>query len=275
MTQVLPAARPGNYRVRHVARAEIAKILTLRSSAITLGLTSVACLLVTGLVANAALHHGPGYYVGFDPTQLSLTGMIPVALTGGVFGALLVTGEYSSSTIRSTLAATPRRPLLVVTKTGVTAALAVVLCELLSFLSFFLGEAILSGGGAPSVSLGSPGALRAVIMTGLFIALMALMSFGFGLVFRSTAAAIAAFAGVVFVLPLVMHGISEHAVRYLPTNILTNSVMSTAHEAPGAIARGSGPLGPSLSAAVGLSLMALYAAIALAAGAVLFVRRDA
>jgi hypothetical protein len=37
-------------------------------------------------------------------------------------------------------------------------------------------------------------------MTGLFIALLALMSFGFGLVLRSTAGAIAAFAGVVFVL---------------------------------------------------------------------------
>ena len=268
MTEVLQATPPGHYRVKHVARSEIVKILTLRSTAITLGLTSVASLLVTGLVANAALHHGPGYYIGFDPTRQSLTGMIPVALTGGVFGALLFTGEYSSGTIRTTLAATPRRPLLLATKIGVTAALTVVFCELLSFLTFFLGEAILSGGGAPSANLGSPGTLRAVIMTGLFIALMALMSFGLGLVFRSTAAAIAAFAGVVFVLPLVMHGISEHAVRYLPTNILTNSIMSTVHEGPGAIA-------PPLSPAVGLLLMALYAAIALAAGAVLFVRRDA
>ena len=96
--------------------------------------------------------------------------------------------------------------------------------------TFFLGQAILSGGGAPSASLGSPGAARAVVMTGLFIALIALMSFGFGLIFRSTAAAIAAFVGVVFVLPLVMHGISEHAIRFLPTNILTNSIMSTVNQ---------------------------------------------
>jgi uncharacterized membrane protein len=72
-------------------------------------------------------------------------------------------------------------------------------------------------------------------MTGLFIALLALMSFGFGLIFRSTAAAIAAFVGVVFVLPLVMHGISESRVRYLPTNILTNSIMSTVNQGPGGI----------------------------------------
>ncbi len=149
-----------------------------------------------------------------------------------------------------------------------TAILTLVFCELLSFVSFFLGQAILSGG-APSASLGSPGAARAVVMTGVFIALLALMSFGFGLIFRSTAAAIAAFVGVVFVLPLVMHGISEHAVRYLPTNILTNSIMSTVNQAP------PGAPNQPLSPAVGLLLMALYAAIALAVGAALFVRRDA
>jgi ABC-2 type transport system permease protein len=267
-TEVLLDAPPGHYRVKHVARSEIAKILTLQSTAITLGLTCVACLLVTGLVAHGALHHGSGWYGGFDPTQESLTGMITVALTGGVFGALLITGEYSSGTIRTTLAATPKRPLLLATKMGVTAVLTVVLCEVLSFASFFFGQAILSGGGAPSVTLASPGAARAVVMTGLFIALTALMSFGFGLVFRSTAAAIAAFVGVFFVLPLVMHGISQSSVPYLPTNILTNSIMSTVNQGSG------GPFGP-VSPVEGLLLMVLYAGIALAVGAAVFVRSDA
>ena len=112
-----------------------------------------------------------------------------------------------------------------------------------------------------------PGALRAVSETGLFIALMALMSFGFGLIVRSTAGAIAAFVGVVFVLPLVMHGISEPDLRYVPTNILTNSVMATTPQNGGIIQ----PLSP----AIGLLLMALYAAIALGVGAVLFMKRDA
>jgi ABC-2 type transport system permease protein len=94
------------------------------------------------------------------------------------------------------------------------------------------------------------------------------MSFGFGLILRSTAGAIAAFVGVVFVLPLVMHGISEPDLHYVPTQILTNSITSTVNQGPGGIIQ---PLPPT----VGLLLMALYAAIALAAGAVLFVRRDA
>jgi len=267
-TEGLLNAPRGHYRVKHVARSEVVKMLTLRSTAITLGLAFVACLLVTGLVAHSALHHPPSYYhFGYDPTQQALTGMITVALTGGVFGALLITGEYSSGTIRTTMAAAPKRSLLLATKVGVTTALALVFCELLSFLSFFLGQAILSGGGAPSATLASPGAARAVILTGLFIALLALMSFGFGLIFRSTAAAIASFVGVIFVLPLVMHGISQSGVRYLPTNILTNSIMSTVSQGQG------GPFGP-VSPVVGLLLMVLYAAIALAIGATVFIRRD-
>jgi ABC-type transport system involved in multi-copper enzyme maturation permease subunit len=185
-----------------------------------------------------------------------------------VFGALLITAEYSSGTIRATLAATPKRPVLLAAKIGVTAVAMVVFCELLSFVSFFLGEAILSGRGIPSANLGSPGALRAVLMTGLFISLLALMSFGFGLICRSTAAAIATFAGVVFVLPLVMRAISQPDVRYLPPNILANSIMATVRQG------GPGGVGP-LSPAIGLLLMAIYAAVALAAGAVLFVKRDA
>jgi hypothetical protein len=153
-------------------------------------------------------------------------------------------------------------------KIGVAAAATVVFCELLSLASFLLGQAILSGGGAPSANLGSPGAFRAVFMTGLFIALLALMSFGFGLICRSTAAAISAYVGVVFVLPLVMRGISQPDVRYVPTYILTNSVMATVKQGPGGILR---PLAP----ATGLLLMAVYAVITLAAGVVLFLRRDA
>jgi len=267
MSQVVQALPQGHYRLRHVVKAEVVKILTLPSTAITLGVTVAAGLLVTVLVTHAAVANG----FGFDSTQEALTGMIVAGLTLGVFGTLLITAEYSSGTVRATLAATPRRPTVLAAKMLVTAVTTVVFSEILSFVSFFLGQAVLSGRGTPTATLGSPGALRAVLMTGVFIALLALLSFGFGLICRSTAAAIASFAGVVFVLPLVMHTISEEAVRYLPTNILTNSVMSTVNPGgPG----GPGGIGP-LSPGIGLLLMAVYAAITLGVGAVLFMKRDA
>jgi ABC-2 type transport system permease protein len=292
VVQTVQTAHPGHYRLKNVVRSEAVKILTLRSTAVSLGITVVAVLLVTGLVSNAALGHSADWYLGFDPTQTSLTGMVLAGLTGGVFGALIITGEYSSGTIRTTLAATPRRPVLLTAKTGVTAVAVIGFCEVLSFVSFFVGQAILSGQRTPSAAdlqqsgpkpigpggtdlldhltthagLTSPGAFRAVWMTGLFIALLALMSFGLGLIFRSTAGAIAGFAGVTFVLPLVVRGISEHLVRYMPTNILVNSIMSTTPH--------GGPYAP-LSPPVGLLIVALYAVVALAIGAMLFTRRDA
>lgn len=270
-----PAARPGRYRTREVAQFELAKIMTLRSTAITFGLSVVAGLLVTGLVAHAQLSQQLG--PGFDPTSTALSGMIPAALTGGVFGALLITGEYASGTIRTTLAAVPRRSFLLAVKLAVAAGLLLAFFEAMSFATFFLGQAVLSGG-APTAGLGSPGAARAVLLTGLFVTLLALMSFGFGVIFRSTAAGIAAFVGVVFVLPLVMHGISQAGVRYMPTNILTNSIMSTVGpQVVGAGPKGGpGPVGNlPLSPGIGMLMMALYAAAALAVGAALFLRRDA
>ena len=266
MSLVVQSANPsGRYGVTHAVRSEIVKILTLPSTAIILGVTAVAGLLVTGLVTNSAPYH-PGD-PGFDATQEALTGLVIAALTGGVFGALLITGEYSSGTIRASLSATPKRTVLLAAKMGVTAVTTVVFCELLSLASFLLGEGILSGRGLPSATLGTPGALRAVFMTGLCISLLSLMAFGFGLICRSTAGAIASFAGVVFVLPLVMHAISQEGVRYLPPTILVNSIMATVNQ-------GLGPSQP-VSAGVGLALMVLYAGVSLATGAVLFMKRDA
>ena len=73
MSLAIQTAPLGHYRVKHVVKSEIVKMVTLRSTAVTLGLTVVAGLLVTGLVTNAALHHGAGFYNGFDPTQQALT----------------------------------------------------------------------------------------------------------------------------------------------------------------------------------------------------------
>lgn len=260
ITQTLPA---GRYRMRDVMRAEALKLTTLRSTLWMLLISVVGGLLVTFLTTNAVLHHDPQWYQGFDPTQQALVGLLVPALVLGVFGALAVTNEYASGSIRMSLSATPRRPLLLGAKLLV-AAMAVLACgEVLSFGCFWLGQAVLSGGGAPSAHFGQPGVLRAVVMSGACVALLSLLSFGLGLIFRSTAGALAGFAGVTFVLPLILRAMSEHDSHYAPAPILTNSIMSTI----------SNP--DRLSPTIGLLLMILYAAAALAAGAVLFVRRDA
>ncbi len=226
MTAVV--TQPSNrYRVRHVMRAEVEKLLTLRSTFWMLLISATGAGLVTFLTTHGALHHDPGWYQGFDPTQESLIGLLVPALVLGVFGALMVTSEYASGSIRTTLAATPRRPVLFAAKFGVAALALLGVGEILSFGCFWLGQAVLSGGGAPSASLGSHGALGAVLMSGVCVAALALIAFGFGLILRSTGGALGAFAGVAFVLPLILKAMQGDDYRYSPSLILTNSVMAS------------------------------------------------
>jgi ABC-type transport system involved in multi-copper enzyme maturation permease subunit len=253
----------GRYRIKNVVRAEAAKLLSLRSTLVMLVISVAGAGLITFLSTHGALHHSADWYGGFDPTQTSLVGMILPALVFGVFGALAVTSEYASGTIRASLAATPRRPVLLAAKFLVAATAVLVISEIMSFACFWLGQAILSGGGAPSAHLGQPGVLRAVMLTGLVVGLLSILSFGLGLILRSTAGALSAYAGVAFVLPLILRAMPGNDVQYSPTGILTNSVMATVKQ------------GKALSATVGLELMVAYTIAVLAAGTVVFLRRDA
>ncbi len=58
MPETIEATLPGHYRLKHVVKSEALKILTVPSTAITLGLTVVAGLLVTGLVTHHAAYRG-------------------------------------------------------------------------------------------------------------------------------------------------------------------------------------------------------------------------
>jgi ABC-type transport system involved in multi-copper enzyme maturation permease subunit len=254
---------PGRYGLKQVIRAEVAKITTLRSTVLTLLITVAGMTVVTAIATNSALHKSPDWYQGFDPTNQSLTSLLIGILTMGVFGVMVVTGEYSSGTIRTSLSATPRRPLLLAGKALVAGSAMLVLCEVLSFACFGLGQAILSGGGAPSAHLGQPGVLRAVLLSGLFLALFGLLGIGIGAIVRNTAGAISAYVGVTFLLPLLLHQLSGDPARYAPVQILANSVSVTV------------PTHDQVSPTLGLLLMAAYTAAALVAGAVVFMSRDA
>ena len=56
MIQAIQTAPAGHYRAKNIAKSEVVKMLTLRSTAIMLGLTVVGSLLVTWLATNSALH---------------------------------------------------------------------------------------------------------------------------------------------------------------------------------------------------------------------------
>jgi ABC-type transport system involved in multi-copper enzyme maturation permease subunit len=264
-TRPAPAAEPPRWRagLPQAMRAEWTKLVSLRSTRWTLLITAVGTFLVTFLATHGALHHSPQWYRGFDPTNQSLSGMAIGSLALGVLGILAVSAEYGSGTIRSSLAATPRRGAFLTAKVIVVGLLTLLLGEALSFIAFFEGQAVLKGG-APTATLGQPGVLRAVALSGFFLALFALLGLGLGVIVRHTAGAIAVFAGVTFLLPILFNSISHDIARFAPELIFANSIAATVNQHDDAV-----------SVTMGVVLMLGYCAAALGLGALLLNRRDA
>jgi ABC-2 type transport system permease protein len=244
-------------------RSELTKLRTIRSTTWTLLATVVGTLVVTVLATNGIHQRGPGD-VHFDSTNQSLSGIAIGQLTIGLLGVLMITGEYGSGTIRSSLAATPRRPLFLAAKVLVIGAVSLVVGEILTFACFFIGHAILSGN-APVATLGQPGVLRALLLTGGYLALLGMFGLGLGFIIRHTAGAITAFVGVLFLLPLLLHPLQAdgNPARFTPESMLANSVAAVVHQTG------------QVSATVGFLLMTLYCALAVGLGMVLLHRRDA
>ncbi len=200
----------------------------------------------------------------------SLIGLLVGQLVIAVLGALTITSEYSTGMIRTSLTSVPRRGTVCAAKALVFGAVALVAGMVTSFASFFAGQAVLSGVHA-SVSLSQSGVLRALIGGGLFLAVCGLLSYGVGGVLRHTAGAIAAAVGLLSVasslsqfLPGPPSGWPGQADidKWIPFN------------AGGTIWEHVS--GVNLcSPWIGFAVFCCYAAAAMTAGLIVFLRRDA
>jgi hypothetical protein len=136
MTSVCVTRVPrGHYRFWHVARMEWIKFRTLRSTWWTMGI-GVAAAVAIGVAVGRGTKNASG-----DLTNNALAGMVPGLLLAGVLGVLVMTSEYSSGTIRATLAAVPGRPLLLAAKAAVFGAVALAAGEVAAFVSFLTVQA--------------------------------------------------------------------------------------------------------------------------------------
>ena len=268
----LPTATGGHLRTASVFRSEWIKLRSVRSTWWTLAAMAVLTVGIA-VIAGATI---PSRWASmseverltFDPTSVSLRGLLFSQLVIGVLGVLVMSAEYGTGTIRATLAAVPNRPWVLAAKTGIFAAVALVVGEILSFAAFFVGQALLTSP-ATHATLGQPGVLRAVAGGGLVVAVLGLFALGLATIIRHTAGAITAFVGSLLVLPIVFEALPSSINRplgkFLPFNI--SDAMTSVHPA----------IGPStsFSAWAGFALLCGYAAVALGIGGWLMVRRDA
>ncbi|MFJ9348441.1 ABC transporter permease [Streptomyces sp. NPDC101237] len=263
-------ARPA-YRVtgRRVLASEWAKLWSLRSTWITLGL-GLVFLVAFGLIAAAHYRSGIGSghqdrdFATATALSLSLFGTNFAQLALGVLGVLVTAGEYSTGTIRSTLAAVPRRLPVLWSKAAVFGLVALVVGTLGVFVAFLAGSRIVSGTPA-AMGLAHAGVVRSLLGAGLYLGLVGVIGTALGTLLRSVAGGISVLVGTLMLVPglisLLPSSWQDHISPYLPSDA-GESMFALTHDAT------------ALSPGAGLLVFLGWTALALAAAAHRLVRSD-
>jgi len=250
--------------------SEFTKFRTVRSTVWTL---LVAVVLMIGISALFSAVTASQYHTfdaadraTFNPVSISLSGMMFAVVAFGVLGVLMISGEYSTGMIRSSLTAVPRRLPVLWGKLAVFAGVIFSVSLVASLISFFLGQALLNGHHL-GVSIAAPGAVRSIIGAALYVTVSGMIGVALGALFRNTAAGIATFAGVFFVIPpltgLLPASISDHLSQYLPSY------------AGDALWGGARSVTNALSPWTGFAVLCGYAVVVIAAAALRLRRADA
>ncbi|MGH9086801.1 MAG: hypothetical protein ACRDYZ_01590 [Acidimicrobiales bacterium] len=150
-------------------------------------------------------------------------------------------------------------------ETAVFGVVALVVAEVVTFASFYVGQAFLTAP-VPHATLASPGAVRAVVGSGPYLCVIGLFAMAVASIIRHTAGSITAFVAVLLVLSAVVHAlptsIANAVERFFPDQIGAAMIaLHTGHH--------------SFAPWTGFGLMCGYTVLALLVGGFLMVRRDA
>ena len=266
---VLPAYRqPQRVTQARVLRAEWTKLRTQPAAFWTL-LSAVILVIGFGigysLLRVARPPHGAAAIASFDPAAISLSGVQLAQIAVGVLGVLLITSEYATGLIRTTFAAVPKRlPVLWGKAALATVAIAAVSLPA-AFAAFVGGQSILSRQHL-SVPLSETGAVRAVIGSALYLAVIGLLGLGLGAIIRNAAGGVAALFGVLYGLPL--------AAGFLPGALATDVTKYFPPTAGQAVTMVQ-PDPTSLQPWTGFAVLCCYAVVLLGAAAARMRRGDA
>lgn len=258
----------------HLMLAEWTKIRSVRSTvwslAIfvvgTIGLTALFCWLTVHAIQTGRAPRRSADLLGDPVTFILQTGIGFGQLAICVLGALTMTTEYSTGVIRASLLAVPKRLPVLAAKCAVFAGLIFVIAEIVAFVSFFVGKAVIHP--VVDVSLSQPNVARAVVGAGLYLTVLGLFALAIGSLIRHSAGAIAAVIGLVLVVgPLLglldSYGWGKHVHDWFPT-------------VAGGFVRNVIPASDQvLSPWEGFGVFCGWTALLLAGGAYLLKRRDA
>lgn len=138
-----------------------------------------------------------------EPLLQAFAGMSMSQVALGVLGALLVTGEYGSRSITSTLAALPQRGVLLAGKALLLVLLVTPFALLSCTLAAVTSLPVLRGRG-PAPALTDPEVVAAVLAGTLFLVLTALLGLAVGTLLRPMTGAVIGLTAVLFLLPVLV-----------------------------------------------------------------------
>ena len=194
-----------------VIRSEWIKLRSVRSTIWCYGLL-ILLVIGVGVLISSFSDFGGRAVTGDSARSIVVSvntaGLNISVLIVAVLGALIITGEYSTGMIRSTFAAVPRR-------TGAIAAKAIVLA-----VSTFIATSVGIWGSALAtwpilagkdveVQLGEPSVFMPLLGGAVYVTMIALLAFGFGIILRSTAGTLATVLGLLLVAPIIVQLLSS------------------------------------------------------------------
>ena len=187
-------------RFGRVFTGEWVKIRSVRSVgflalAAALSLVLVGVFNAVGIAVQAGSQSEPVDPATLDPTGASLNGVGAALVAVAALGVVAVTGDYASQTIKTTIAAVPRRSQLLLAKTAAIAALVFPIMLGSALIAFVAAQIVLAQVGM-SISLLHPGVARAVVGAALYLTTVAILTAGLGWLVRSTAGALAVWLGL-------------------------------------------------------------------------------
>jgi len=220
------AGPPALLRARAALSAEWIKLRSLRSMLVTPALAAVVCIGYADFLCWRFTQRWHTFdaanKAGFNPLDSNFNVLVIGVLFFGVLGVLVVTNEYGNGLIRTTLAATPQRGLILAAKTALLTLIALLSSAVLCFALFLTGQGILAGH-VPHVTLTDPGVLGRVLGAICYLTAASLIGLFIGVIARSAAVAMTCVFGAFLVLPTLLNslhgGVWRHTVPYLPSNL--------------------------------------------------------
>jgi ABC-2 type transport system permease protein len=262
--------------VQQALRSEWVKFRTVRSTFWSLLLLAGVSILFTSVLTGGSSTEGgsPGNRGDNDLVLDSLAGIWFGQIAAAVLAVLAITSEYSTRMVRTTFAANPRRRTVLATKAIVVTGIVLAVGLATSVACFQIGQMLLREGGFnyeggyPAVTIADGDALRAVVLSGVYLGLLALFSVGVGAIVRHTAAAITIVLAAVLAPVIAIGFLPENLAELLEKFSLMGAgiSMQQTFDRPDNI-----PLEP----AQGLAVVTTYGLVALLVALVVIGRRDA